>query len=54
MAGWLLKKGADGPKQLAGTLAPPESADKNRKTCFLQSNAGINKKVQSIQDCTFN
>jgi hypothetical protein len=37
MAGWLLKKGVDGPKRLARTLAPPKSANKNRKTCFLQS-----------------
>jgi hypothetical protein len=41
MAGWRLKKDADGPKRLARTLAPPtpltKSANKNRKTCFIQS-----------------
>jgi hypothetical protein len=37
MAGRRLKKGADGLKRLAGTLAPPKSANKNRKTFFLQS-----------------
>jgi hypothetical protein len=29
MAGWLLKKGADGSKRLARTLTPPKSANKN-------------------------
>ncbi|MGA2868994.1 MAG: hypothetical protein ABSF34_07530, partial [Verrucomicrobiota bacterium] len=37
MAGRLLKMGADGPKRLARTLAPPKRANKNRKTCFLQN-----------------
>jgi hypothetical protein len=43
MAGWLLKKGADGLKRLARTLAPPtpshqKAAIKNRKIYFSQSN----------------
>jgi hypothetical protein len=28
MAGWRLKKGVDGPKRLARTLAPPKSGNK--------------------------
>jgi hypothetical protein len=35
MAGWLLKKGADGSKRLARTLTPPKSANKNREICLL-------------------
>jgi hypothetical protein len=34
MAGWLLKKGADGPQRLARTLAPPKSANKKLKNMF--------------------
>jgi hypothetical protein len=37
MAGRRLKKGADGPKRLARTLAPPESANNNGKTCLQSS-----------------
>jgi hypothetical protein len=44
MAGRLLKKGADETKRLARTLAPPKSANKNRKTCFLQSRIKSNNK----------
>jgi len=38
MAGRRLKKGADGPKRLAGTLAPPKSANKMEKHAFFAKN----------------
>jgi hypothetical protein len=37
MAGWRLKKGADGPKRLAGTLAPPKTPIKMEKHVLQSS-----------------
>jgi hypothetical protein len=34
MAAWLLKKGTDGTKRLARTLAPPKTAIKIDETMF--------------------
>jgi hypothetical protein len=49
MAERLLKKGADGPKRLARTLAPPKKAIKIEKSSFLQSKLGVRLEARGLK-----